>query len=157
MNNKYKPMMCPVCNEFFFSEMQEGDDYLEFYCSRCGWNYDLHQAENPDSSDGENEMSVNEYREWYQGKLKENPDYDYEEENAPDPIPHKCPVCGKYEFADEASFDICPYCGWEDDPVMEAEPDYTGGANYLCLNDFRKQYQRLLAENPKYRWDANIE
>lgn len=36
MNNRYKPMMYPVCNDFYFSELQDGDDYTGFYCSRCG-------------------------------------------------------------------------------------------------------------------------
>ena len=30
----------------------------------------------------------------------------------------KCPVCGKYEFPEENSFDICPICGWENDGVQ---------------------------------------
>jgi len=29
----------------------------------------------------------------------------------PEPTPHKCHVCGEYEFADELSSDICPVCG----------------------------------------------
>lgn len=26
-----------------------------------------------------------------------------------------CPVCGKYRFAEEADYDICPVCGWENE------------------------------------------
>lgn len=93
-------------------------------------------------------MSVNDYKKWYQEKLKENPDYDYDEENTPELISHKCPVCGKYEFEDEGLSDICSFCGWEDDPVMEEDPDYSGGANELCLNDLEAQYQCFITEDP---------
>ena len=42
---------------------------------------------------------------------------------------HMCPVCGKYRFTGYGSFDICKFCGWEDDDLMEDNPDYSGGAN----------------------------
>lgn len=44
---------------------------------------------------------------------------------------HKCPVCGKYEFPEIDSFDVCEACGWEDDGVQEDDPDYERGANDL--------------------------
>ncbi len=82
----------------------------------------------------------------------ENPDYDYTDDNYV-PTPHKCPTYGKYEFEDISSFDICLYCGWEDDEFMEAEPDkWAGCANALCLNDYRKDYQKKINENPDYKW-----
>ena len=56
-------------------------------------------------------------------------------------IPHKCPVCGKSEFPYRGSFDICEECGWEDDPIQSDEPDFWGGANELCLNDYRAKYE----------------
>lgn len=28
---------------------------------------------------------------------------------------HLCPVCGKYEFEERDSFDMCTVCGWFDD------------------------------------------
>lgn len=54
--------------------------------------------------------------------------------------PHKCPVCNKTIFPHRGSFDICDICGWEDDPVQEAEPDFGCGANEMCLNDYKEAY-----------------
>ena len=53
---------------------------------------------------------------------------------------HFCPVCGKYIFSEQNSFEICPICGWEDDSLQLKNPDYDGGANNESLNDFRKRW-----------------
>ena len=50
---------------------------------------------------------------------------------------HSCPCCGQYEFPEEGSYEICPVCNWEDDPVQTEEPDYRGGANIMSLNEAR--------------------
>ena len=34
-------------------------------------------------------------------------------------------------------------CFWEDDPVLEEDPDYAGGANKLSLNESRKNYEKF--------------
>jgi len=52
----------------------------------------------------------------------------------------KCPVCGKYEFAMQNNFDVCPFCEWENDGVQMTDPDYAGGANYISLNEYRKEW-----------------
>ena len=65
---------------------------------------------------------------------------------------HMCPVCGKHRFTGYGSFDICKFCGWEADDLMEDNPDYSGGANDLSLNDYRKEYQKKIQENPNYKW-----
>ena len=52
----------------------------------------------------------------------------------------KCLVCNQYEF--EEDFDLCIVCGWQHDRVQENEPFFAGGANDLCLNDY------------KHEWDA---
>lgn len=53
---------------------------------------------------------------------------------------HLCPCCHKYEFSEFGSYEICPICNWEDDPVQEEEPDYSGGANIMSLNEARRAY-----------------
>ena len=50
----------------------------------------------------------------------------------------KCPVCYQYEF--EEDFDLCTVCGWQHDRVQENEPSFAGGANDLCLNDYRHEW-----------------
>lgn len=55
---------------------------------------------------------------------------------------HKCPVCGKYEFPEIDSFDVCEVCGWEDDGVQEDDPNYAGGANKMSLNQAKAAYAR---------------
>lgn len=52
----------------------------------------------------------------------------------------KCPVCGKYEFEEFGSWDICPVCDWEDDPLQATEHNYAGGANALSVNEARIEY-----------------
>ena len=56
-------------------------------------------------------------------------------------IPTICPCCGRYIFEEKGQFEICPVCGWEDDPVQRREPDLAGGANKLSLNEARKAWE----------------
>lgn len=158
MIKDFIPMECPVCHKYYFvddTEDEKNEDGYEGkrddYCSCCGWKYDLYQAQHPDVARLTNELSLNDYKKDYDEKIKINPNYDYLEEHHVIK-PHLCPVCGKYEFVDVASFDICPYCGWEDDPLMEREPDYWGGANDLSLNDYKKDYEAKIKVNPNYKW-----
>ena len=131
---------------------EELEEYLnvEVQCRHCGWIYDLNQFENPDSHEGFNKLSLNKYKKEYEEKIKENPNYDYFEEHKPSPKPHKCPVCGEYEFEDEHSYDICPICGWEDDDWFEG-----GGANDMSLDEAIENFKAKRKINPKYRWDDN--
>lgn len=150
-------MMCPVCGKFEFTELQETDLLFrdEMQCSICGWKYDQRQHEDHDLKNGLNELSLNEYQAWYKQKIKENPDFDFQDENY-QAAAHMCPVCHHYQFEDENSFDVCPFCGWCDDALMENEPDkWADNANDLCLNEFRERYQKFCLANPKYRFEKN--
>ena len=51
-----------------------------------------------------------------------------------------CPCCGRYCFREAGAYEICPVCGWEDDPLQRREPDFEGGANKLSLNDAIRKY-----------------
>ena len=53
----------------------------------------------------------------------------------------KCPICGQYNFAMENDFDVCPICNWENDGVQMNDPTYWGGANDLCLNDYKNEWK----------------
>lgn len=151
--DNFKPMECPICHKYYFTENTNLEETN--YCRHCGWKYDLLQYEYPEVGHLTNELSLNEYKKWYKKKLAKNPNYDYTNETR-NYGPHNCPVCGKYKFQNFGSFDICPYCGWEDDPLMEDEPDkWASCANPLCLNDYRKEYQKLIKENPNYKWKTD--
>ncbi len=51
-----------------------------------------------------------------------------------------CPVCEKHFFKQDNYFEYCPVCGWQDDAVQRKNPDYSGGANVVSLNEYRKQW-----------------
>lgn len=70
-------------------------------------------------------------------------------------IKHMCPICGKTEFSDENSFEICDYCGWEDDGLQEDCPNEWGGANELSKNDYAKLYQETIKMNPRFKWSKD--
>ena len=151
-----KPMICPVCGKFYFSELTDVDlEHLGMtpnttQCSRCGWFYDLEQFADPDLKHESNEMSLNEYKKWYKNKIKENPDWEYYQDFIGDPEPHKCPVCGEYEFEDLLCHDICPVCGWEDDG-MEVDPyDENGGPSEEFL-EHKKWFEEQRRINPKFK------
>ena len=140
---KFKPMMCPICDGMYFSELnkdsyeEELEEYLngEVQCRHCGWIYDLNQFENPDSHEGFNKLSLNEYKKEYEEKIKENPKYDYFEEHKPSLKPHKCPVCG-----------------WEE-TGFENVPDEKPSEYMMSFNEKLTLFKNKRKLNPKYRWD----
>ena len=64
-----------------------------------------------------------------------------------------CPVCGKRTLGGEP-YDICPECGWEDEPEFIFGMDENGNslANGCNIEDYRKEYLALKKENPAYTW-----
>ncbi len=62
--------------------------------------------------------------------------------------PYKCKSCGKGNI--EQEFDICEYCGWEDNNLQNEHPDYMGGANRMSLNQYKKFWEENKQEILKY-------
>jgi cysteine-rich CPCC protein len=60
-------------------------------------------------------------------------------------VRYACPCCDFLTFteAPSGSYDICPVCGWEDDPVQFRDPEFAGGANDPSLLQARAAYQEL--------------
>ena len=54
---------------------------------------------------------------------------------------NKCACCGA---KDVEFFDICDICGWQNDGLQNDSPDYSGGANELSLNEYKKQFKKLM-------------
>lgn len=54
----------------------------------------------------------------------------------------KCPCCGKQTLEVQDFYEICPICGWEDDPGQHENPDDNIGANKMSLTQARDAYKR---------------
>ncbi len=155
----FRPMECPVCHQYYFADdtdLEKQDSNYRGkqndYCMHCGWKYDLYQFEHPEVENMTNKLSLIEYKKWFHDKIIEDKNYDFTDDNYK-MTPHLCPVCGKFKFKDINSYEICPYCGWEDDELMENEPDqWAGCSNPLSLNDYRIEYQKKINEIPNYKW-----
>lgn len=48
-----------------------------------------------------------------------------------------CPICGQSQLAE---FDICDVCEWENDLIQFDNPDFSGGANQMSVNEARKAW-----------------
>ena len=48
---------------------------------------------------------------------------------------YPCPCCGYYTLSEEppGTYNICPVCFWEDEPLQFTVPTYKGGANGVSL------------------------
>ncbi len=151
-----KPMSCPICGKFYFTELLDVEiEQLHMtpnttQCSMCGWYYDLEQLKDPDLEHQANEMSLNQYKKWYKDKIKENPKWEYYQDFIGEPEPHKCPVCGEYIFKDSLSSDICPICGWND-CGFEEDPDEKPGLYMMSFNEHKKWFMEQRKINPKFK------
>lgn len=56
--------------------------------------------------------------------------------------PYPCPCCGNKTIDELGCYEICPVCGWEDDPVQSADPDFSGGANSSNLNEAKRAFNK---------------
>jgi len=54
-----------------------------------------------------------------------------------------CPCCGFLTFGEETrdTYEVCPVCFWEDDPVQFEDPDYEVGANSVSLNQAKQNFK----------------
>lgn len=57
-------------------------------------------------------------------------------------LKYRCPCCGYHTLDSRppGSYELCPVCWWEDDGVQFADPDLTGGANSVRLNQARRNF-----------------
>lgn len=63
----------------------------------------------------------------------------------------ECPVCLNkvFDFKDfPGSYDICPFCGWEDDDTQYINPEFEGGANDVSLKLARENYKIYGCSDP---------
>jgi len=51
------------------------------------------------------------------------------------------PCCDQQTITEPGWYEICGICGWEDDPVQSANPDYPGGANRHSLLQAREAWR----------------
>jgi hypothetical protein len=68
---------------------------------------------------------------------------------------YPCPACGYLVFSQPAgSYQICPICNWEDDPVQLQHPDLAGGANTVSLIEAQRNVMTLGAVEARLRSDV---
>ncbi|MFO0390208.1 MAG: CPCC family cysteine-rich protein [Alphaproteobacteria bacterium] len=63
-----------------------------------------------------------------------------------------CPCC-KYltrSWLEHGTFEICPICLWEDDYAQSKQPDLSGGANVVSLNQARLNFEQFGVSEEKY-------
>jgi len=54
----------------------------------------------------------------------------------------KCACCMEYSIPIGTKFEICPNCGWIDDPYQTKHPTSSKGRNAISLIEAQKIYQR---------------
>lgn len=57
-----------------------------------------------------------------------------------------CPVCAAPISGEKGTYEVCPSCGWEDDPVQSDDSGYPGGANATSLDTARAEWEQGLRE-----------
>ena len=67
-----------------------------------------------------------------------------------------CPCCGYYTLDEKppGTYQICPVCWWEDDPVQFEDPTYPGGANELSLAQARENFRSMRVSDPRLKRHA---
>jgi hypothetical protein len=73
--------------------------------------------------------------------------------DTPDGKRYRCPCCGNFTLEEEppGTYDICPVCFWEDDPIQLDDPTMPGGANKLSLDESRRNFKDFGAVEQRLR------
>ncbi|MDN4594546.1 CPCC family cysteine-rich protein [Polycladomyces subterraneus] len=60
---------------------------------------------------------------------------------------YSCLCCGFLTYPEEPgdTYNICPVCYWEDDPVQNDDPTFSGGANSMSLLEARDNFRKYSA------------
>ena len=65
---------------------------------------------------------------------------------------YTCACCGFKTLSEKnGSYEICTVCSWEDDGVMNDNPDYWGGANDVCLRQAQRNYIEFGASDKRFK------
>ncbi|HSM96199.1 MAG TPA: CPCC family cysteine-rich protein [Rhizomicrobium sp.] len=48
-----------------------------------------------------------------------------------------CRCCGALTIRRQDAYEVCPVCGWEDDPTQARDENVSGGANRTSLAEAR--------------------
>ena len=64
-----------------------------------------------------------------------------------------CPCCGFLTLENEppGTYDICPVCFWEDDPLQFDDAECAGGANGVSLTEARHNFTQFGASKKRVR------
>lgn len=65
---------------------------------------------------------------------------------------YPCPCCGFLTISDEShlTYEICPVCFWEDDPVQFKDHNFKGGANSMSLNEAKESFKNFGAVSKEF-------
>ena len=59
---------------------------------------------------------------------------------------YKCHCCESFTLQEnpkDPTFEICPVCYWENDPLQNENPEYSGGANRVSLIQAQKNFKEF--------------
>jgi hypothetical protein len=67
-----------------------------------------------------------------------------------------CPCCGYFTIGQKppGTFEICPVCFWEDDPVQFNDHDYDGAANTVSLKTAQANFREFGASERQFVHDV---
>ena len=69
---------------------------------------------------------------------------------------YPCPCCFNLTLSEQppGTYEVCPVCYWEDDPVQFVDEEYEGGANNVSLIKGRENYRAFGACSEDFRLDV---